>query len=155
MTTHTASIPHKKVAGVVTGEEKYTFLYFVLGGIALTAAIFYSQMAHLGTVQTILLLIGLPLVACAGVFCFVETRRIAQAGKKPPADVDLNYYAAREVELRPPTGEAYPHHEYFNESQGFDQGQLTARISDETPFLESFFERRRARKENARKAARL
>jgi hypothetical protein len=128
----------------------------VLGGAGLTAAIFYSSMAHLAVPQTILLLIGLPLVACAFVFSFVEVRAAAGKNSAPEAPpVDLNQYATRRVDVNPPTGEAYPHHEYFKESGGFDQGQLTARISDETPFLEAFFERRRIKKENARKAATL
>lgn len=158
MNLHPAQIAGPKrtrIPGVVTGREKYTFLYFVMGGIGLTAAIFYASMAHLAPVQTVLLLIGLPLVACAFVFSFVEVRKAAPPDTSAEPGPDLTQYAERPVDLKPPTGEPYPHHEYFTESQGFDQSQLTARIPDETPFLEAFFERRRARKEEARKAARL
>jgi len=55
-------------------------------------------------------------------------------------------YATRTVAVKPPTGEPYPHHEYFVESAGFDQGQLTSRIPGSTPFLDSFVERWRAKK---------
>lgn len=126
-----------------SGQEKYTFLYIVFPCLALTAALLYCMLTGLTRLQSFFLSLGAVLLACTAVFFFLEIRRIARASKgveeiKPEADV----YAPRDVSVEPPTGEPYPHHEDFVESQGFDQGQLTARIPDETPFLEGFFSRR-------------
>ena len=63
--------------------------------------------------------------------------RKAALRSKPTVDKEFeDAYGPRKVELKPPSGEAYPHHEYFTESAGFDQSQLTARIPGSTPFID-------------------
>ena len=124
------------------GEEKFTFLYVVMSAAAITCATAYSLIAGLGLLQASLLLIGCLLVACAFVFSFMEIRRAVRADKK---SVDESFarepdpYASRTVDVAPPTQDAYPHHEDYVESQGLDQGQLTARISGSTPFIDRLF----------------
>jgi len=127
----------------VSGQEKFTFLYVAFSCFALTGAIVYSMLAGLTRLQSLFLLVGSVLVACAAVFFSLEVRRMARGARGVEAvKAEADIYASRSVPVNPPSGEPYPHHEQFVESAGFDQGQLTSRIPGETPFLESFFSRR-------------
>jgi len=140
------------IAGVGRGQEKFTFLYVVFAAVAITCSIAFSLYASLAWTQSLLLLIGSVLVATAIVFVSLEVRRDSRGGKTSAGESfneGVDPYGPTTVELRPPTGEPYPHHEYFKESQGLDQGQLTARIPDSTPFLDAMLERRRRAKETA------
>jgi hypothetical protein len=116
------------------GQEKFTFLYIAISAAALTCATAYSQMAGLGGLQRLLLLIGSVFVAWAIVFCFLEVRRI---GRKAPVKA-AEFYRTRTATIEPATGEPYPHHEYRAESPGLDQGQLTSQLSGTTPFVDRF-----------------
>ena len=136
-------------AGAVQGQEKYTFLYVAISAVAVAFAVAFSAITGLAWKQSILVTIGCFVVAFAIVFCFMEVRRAARAAKAGAAETPVqrpNPYASRSVTVAPPTGDAYPHHEDYVESQGFDQGQLTARIPDATPFVEGFLSRLRRSK---------
>ena len=126
------------IAGIVSGQEKFTFIYVVLSAVAITCVVAYSLIASLGWLQSSLLFIGSLLVAWAIAFSFLEVRRaarIAKNGAEEPSKVEADLYASRSVAVAPPTRDPYPHHEDYVESQGFDQGQLTARIPDSTPLI--------------------
>lgn len=136
----------------VPGQEKFTFLYGAVSAVAITCAIAYSMFASLAWLQSLLLLIGCLFVGCALVFTFIEVHRAAGASKKTGEvlNEDADLYASRTVDIRPPTGEPYPHHEDFAESAGLDQGQLTSRIPGSTPFLDVFSSRRSRKQKAAR-----
>jgi len=135
-------------------NARFTFLYLAIGAVVVAFAMTYSSLAKLGTVQTALLLVGLLLGAWATVFSFLEFRRIAR-GSSYKADEALEQqpdpYAPRPVVVNPPTGDPYPHHEYYPQSAGFDQGQLTSRINDPTPLVEDLLKRRSELKSTAAK----
>jgi hypothetical protein len=141
-----------KFVGVVPGQEKFAFLYVAISALAVACAMTFSGIVGLTTLQTVLLLIGLLIGAWGTVFSFLEIRRIARTAMNK-ADEALeeaaNPYSSRTVVVKPPTGEPYPHHEYFTESQGLDQGQLTSRLPDAMPFIDSFLSRRRSKKQAA------
>lgn len=122
------------------GEEKFTFLYIAISAVAITCAVAYSLIANLGLFQSSLLLTGALVVGCAFVFSYMEIRRITRpfkaAGK---SDAEPDPYGPRKLKIAEPTKDAYPHHEDYVESQGFDQSQLTARIPGSTPFVDRFF----------------
>jgi hypothetical protein len=127
------------------GQEKFTFIYVAGSGVAVTCAVAYSLMAGLVWWHSLLLLIGCLLAAWALVFTFMEVRRIAGAAKTNADETlskDADLYVSRTVTVSPPTGEAYPHHEYYAESAGLDQGQLTSQLPGSTPFIEKFLSRR-------------
>lgn len=121
------------------GGEKFTFLYVAGSAVAVSCAIAYSLFASLAGLQSLFLLIGAVLVACAAVFCALEVRRIVPRAKTENVEAfneRTDPYASRSVDIRSPTGDPYPHHEDYTESAGFDQSQLTARIPGSTPFLD-------------------
>lgn len=141
-----------KFMGVAPGQEKFAFLYLAISALVLAAVMTFSGIAGLTTVQTALLLLGAWIGAWGTLFSFLEIRRITRTPKdktEEALEVAANPYASRTVIVRPPTGEPYPHHEYFTESQGLDQGQLTSRTPGDTPFIESFLSRRRSKKQAA------
>lgn len=134
-----------KFLGVPQGQEKFAFLYVAISAIAVTCAMTFSGIAGLSRFQTVLLLIGALIGAWGTLFSVLEVRRIARAAMKK-ADHgawDGDPYYSRTLAVKPPTGEPYPHHEYFTESQGLDQGQLTARTPGGTPLIDSFLSRKR------------
>jgi len=129
----------------VPGQEKFAFLYVVISIVAVACATTYSWIAHLAW------WLGLPLaVLCviagwAVVFSFLEVRRLAQsptARAEEAGKFEPNIYAPRALAVRPETGDATVHHEFYAESQGFDQGQLTSQLPDTTPFIDRFLSRR-------------
>lgn len=122
--------------------EKFTFLYVAISALAVTCAIAYSLAAGLTFLRGSMLIVGCLVVACAFVYNFMEVRRSTRkpdAARSPEPDP----YGPHTVVTAPPTGDAYPHHEAYVESQGFDQSQLTARIPDQTPYPTGLFARRR------------
>jgi hypothetical protein len=130
-----------KFLGVRTGQEKFAFLYVAISAIAVACAMTFSGVASLTIFQTVLLLIGALIGAWGTLFTVLEVRRIAHKADRAPWQGDPYY--SRTLAVKPPTGEPYPHHEYFTESQGLDQGQLTARTPGGTPLIDSFLNRRR------------
>lgn len=140
MNTHsTAPTPH---------QEKFTFLYVAISAVAVTCAIAYSLFAGLTFLHGSLLVVGCLLVGWAFVYNFMEVRRATLARKKAgeAAPTEPYPYGPHEVVTAPSTGDSYPHHEDYVESQGFDQSQLTARIPDQTPYPRGLFARRRQKK---------
>lgn len=139
MNTHSAvPAPHR---------EKFTFLYVAISAIAVTCTIAYSLFAGLTLLHGSLLLAGCLLVGWAFVYNFMEVRRATFVRKGTEAvPLEPDPYGPHTVVTAPPTGDAYPHHEEYVESQGFDQSQLTARIPDQTPYPTGLFARRREKK---------
>ncbi|MGB6943336.1 MAG: hypothetical protein WBE37_13125 [Bryobacteraceae bacterium] len=126
-----------KFLGITRGREKFAFLYGITAAIAATCVIAYSLIASLNWWQTSLLLIACVLVVCTLVYSVLEMHRDDE-NKHGEADAfreEPDPYAARTVVVAPPTGEPYPHHEYYAESQGLDQGQLTSQLPDSLPFF--------------------
>lgn len=121
-----------------SGEEKFTFLCGALSAIGVACAIAYSMFARLSWPQGWIVSIGGGLVGFAIAFVFSELYRSGGSQKTRAAEPanKPDVYASRSVSANPSTGEAYPHHEDYTESQGFDQGQLTARIPGSTPFFD-------------------
>lgn len=132
-----------KFVGSARGEEKFAFLYVVIAAGAVASAMIYGGIAGLSWSRTFLALLGCLIVGWAILFSILEVRRISRAADSRPTEalVGPEPYPTRIVVVQPPTGDAYPHHEDYNESQGFDQGQLTSRIADTTPFVERLLRR--------------
>ena len=140
-----ASAEKPKFFGIVPGREKFAFLYVVVSAPVIACVMIYSAIGGLTWWQTLLLLSGGLIGAWATLFSLLEVRRLAQT-PKDRADEGLdepNPYCSRCVTVEPPTGDPCPHHEDYPESAGFDQGQLTSRIPDATPFVEKFLSRQR------------
>jgi len=140
-----------KFVDIVPGRERFTFLYVVISAIAIAFVMTYSGIAGLAWWQSLLMLIGCLTVGWAFLFSVLEMRRLAQKPKNKgdEALTEANPYSPRIVAVKPPTGEPYPHHEYYAESQGFDQGQLTSQLPDSTPFIDRFLSRGREKKQKA------
>lgn len=130
---------------------RFAFLYLVASAAAVGCAMTYSWITSLGTWQTILLVTGCLIGAWATVFTFLEVSGLAQTGKSADEAVqeEPDPYAPRTVVMGPPTGEPYPHHEDHVESSGFDQGQLTSRLTESTPFIDALLSRRPEEKQKA------
>jgi hypothetical protein len=145
----------KKARFVAKGEERFAFLYAVISAIAIGCAMTFSWVVGLAWWQTVLLLIGALIGAWATVFSFLEVRRLNQAKKTAEEALEEaeDPYAARNVAVAAPTGDPYPHHEDFAESAGFDQGQLTSRVSDSTPLVDRFRRPRRGEKQHEKQEA--
>lgn len=138
-----------KLPGIVAGEERFAFLYAVIGAIAVAIAMTCSGIAGLSWLKTTFVLIGALLVSCAILFSVLEVRRVAQSPKEKADEARIqeeNPYGPQTVVVAPPTSDACVHHEYYRESQGFDQGQLTSQIPDSTPLIEAFLNRGREKK---------
>ena len=132
--------------GSVPGGQKFTFLYVVISTAAIAGVMTISGIAGLAWWQSLLMLIGCLIVGWTVLFTLLEVRRLGgspkhRASEGPEQDADP--YAPRAVVVAPPTGEPYPHHEDYVESQGFDQGQLTSRIADTTPLVDRLLGRRK------------
>ena len=127
-------------------NARFSFLYVVIFSIAIGCASTYSLIAGLGRWQTMLLLAGALIGAWATLFAFLEIRRVAKTPNYKTDEALLqepNPYAPRTVTVGSSTGEPYPHHEDYPESAGLEEGQLTARLNDPTPFIEEFLNRRK------------
>lgn len=130
---------------IAPGSERFKFLYVVVSAIAVAFVMTYSGIHGLAWWQSLLMLIASLALACGILFSVLEVQRLAQSAKvgaegAPKEEVDP--YSPRTVSVEPPTGEPYPHHEYYMESQGFDQGQLTSRLPDSTPIIDTFMRRK-------------
>ena len=140
---------HPNVSVSSRGLEKFAFLYVLLATVAVAGAVTFSWIAGLVWWQTLLVLVGALIGAWGTTFSFLETRRVAQRPDQRNNEIlreDTDPYIPRKVKVAPPTGDPYPHHEDYPESAGFDQGQLTSRLPDETPFVEEFLKRRSEKK---------
>jgi hypothetical protein len=132
---------------VARGEEKFAFLYVVIAAGAIASAMVYSAIAGLSWLQNLLLLVGCLIVGWAILFSVLEVRRIASTPKNRGEAAFKEDYPDRIVTVEPPTGDPYPHHEDYPQSAGFDQGQLTSRIPNSTPFMDRFLNRQRSKKQ--------
>ncbi|HUJ51237.1 MAG TPA: hypothetical protein VLW25_13595 [Bryobacteraceae bacterium] len=134
-----------KFAAIAPGNERFAFLYVVIAAGALASAMIYSAIAGLTMWQTILAVIGAVVVGWAILFSVLEVRRLARTPAEAAQALEeaSNPYTSRTVVVEPPTADPYPHHEDYTQSSGFDQGQLTSRIADTTPFIGRLLGRRR------------
>jgi hypothetical protein len=127
------------------GHEKFAFLYAVVSVAVIGIVMTYSWIAGLAWWQTVLMLVGLLVGALATLFSLLEIRRIAQRVDRggEALQEEANPYPPRAVSVAPPTGDPCPHHEDYTESQGLDQGQLTAHLPDATPFVDKLMSRKK------------
>lgn len=135
------------------GQEKFTFLYGALSAVAVALAIIYSVFAGFSWQHCLLLSIGAAVVGYSIAFTFAELYKSDKTKKVSAAEAakEEEVYAPRPVSVSPPTGDPYPHHEDYTESQGLDQGQLTARIPGTTPFVGELESRHGKQEEKAAK----
>ena len=140
-----------KFAAIAPGNERFAFLYVVIAAGALASAMIYSGIAGLTLAQTILAVIGAVVVGWAILFSILEVRRLAKTPAEAAQALEeaSNPYTPRTVVVDPPTADPYPHHEDYTQSSGFDQGQLTSRIADTTPFIGRLLGRRRGEMQKA------
>jgi hypothetical protein len=135
-----------KFFAIAPGQEKWAFLYVLISVAAIAWATTYSWIAGLAWWLAVPLVIACVIAGCAVIFSFVEVRRLARTPKEAAEEdrpEEPNPYTPRTVAVRPETGDAQVHHEYFPESAGLDQGQLTSQISGSTPLIEEFLNRRK------------
>ncbi|MBZ5609286.1 MAG: hypothetical protein LAP38_13565 [Acidobacteriia bacterium] len=145
-------MPKHLLNGSLASQPKFAFLYVVISTVAIAGVMTYSAIAGLAWWQSLLLLIGCLIGAWMTLFSFLEMHRLAPTPKNPAGGApqeEADPYAPRTVVVAPPTGDPYPHHEDYAESSGFDQGQLTSKLPDETPFIGMFLSRRRFKKQMA------
>lgn len=133
----TASPELPKLACLAPGNERFGFLYVVIAAGALASAMIYSGLAGLTWWHSMLMVVGAVAVGCAILYSILEMRRLAQTPHEAAkaAEKAANPYRPRTVVVDPPTADPYPHHEDYEQSSGFDQGQLTSRIADTTPLI--------------------
>ncbi|HYL73557.1 MAG TPA: hypothetical protein VEU96_05100 [Bryobacteraceae bacterium] len=93
-----------------------------------------------------ILMLGMALLIGGIMFSILEMNRIADRKRAKEVAAEIAAVEAFEALLAaqraqaerelPPEGvEPYRHHEEHEESPGYDQGQLTSRLSGTTPFL--------------------
>jgi len=141
-----AGLGRSKFASIAPGNERFAFLYVVIAAGATASAMIYSGIAGLAWSRSLLMVIGAVVVGWAVLFSVLEVRRLAQTpdeAAKAREDASNPYSARTVVVVEPPTADPYPHHEDYVQSSGFDQGQLTSRIADTTPFIGKFEKRGR------------
>ena len=137
-------------AGIFPRERRFAFLYAVIAAAAVAFVMTISGVAGLFWWQSVLMLIGTVIVGWAVLFSILEIRRLGK-GKDEVGEIeDSDAYPSRKVVVAPPTCDACVHHEDYVESQGFDQGQLTSRIPDGTPFIEEILQGRAKKEEVTR-----
>jgi hypothetical protein len=91
----------------------------------------------------LILVMGAAVIAGGVIFTFLEVHRLAlPAGaqvtqQEPPSAHRLSAFASLRRAMLPvaESTEACPHHEYYPESPGEDQGQLTSHWPSSTPSL--------------------
>lgn len=126
-----------------------------------TLALIIGLSEGLSVADCIILVLGAAVFAGGITYTFLEVRRLGRRGNGrnvAEAEQEAIFRASRAARLkalakwrklvRPRSGidEACPHHEYFPESPGQDQGQLTSSLPVSTPLLEHFAESSRDRK---------
>lgn len=126
-----------------SGQEKFTFFYGAFAAIGVALAVIYSVFAGFSLRNCLWLAIGGAVIGFSLAFSVSELYKAGKAKKAAPTKEEADVYGARPVSIAPPTGDPYPHHEAYTESQGFDQGQLTARIPGSTPFVDALESRKR------------
>lgn len=145
-----AGLERRTFAGVFPRERRLAFLYAVIAAAAVAFVMTISGVAGLYWWQSVLMLIGTVVVGWAVLFSVLEIGRLGKGKDQPEELDDVDAYPSRRIVVAPPTCDACVHHEDYVESRGFDQGQLTSRIPDGTPFIEEML-RGRAKKETVAK----
>ncbi len=113
---------------------------------AATLALLVGLTEGLTVPDCLILVIGAAVITGGVIFTFLEVRRLAlPAGAQvtqpePPSADRLSALANLRRAMLPvaESTEACPHHEYYPESPGQDQGQLTSRWPSSTPNLREF-----------------
>jgi hypothetical protein len=136
----------RHILHISRGEESIAFLYVVVAVGAISTAMLYSVVAGLTWWQDLLMLIGSLILGWAILFSVLEVRRSASTPEDRAKQAFQEDYPDRIVVVDPPTGDPCPHHEDYPQSAGLDQGQLTSRIPDSTPFVDRFLNRPRGKK---------
>jgi hypothetical protein len=107
---------------------------------AATLALIVGLMLGLAWEKCLILIVGAAALTGGIVFTFLEIRRIAlPPGPKQAARSTLHSAVTnlrRIIAPIPKSNDPCPHHEYYPESPGQDQGQLTSHLSGPTPVLE-------------------
>lgn len=126
-------------------------MYLVISALAVGGGMTYSWINGLSVWQTVALVSGSLIGACATLFTFLELFRIAEPAKATDEAFknEPDPYAPETIVVEPPTGEPYPHHEDHVESAGFDQGQLTSRLNESTPLIDTLMSRLPKEKQKA------
>ncbi|HYK17666.1 MAG TPA: hypothetical protein VEV37_06580 [Bryobacteraceae bacterium] len=103
----------------------------------------FGMMAGMRGWEIAMWAIGTCLVVGLIIFTFFEVRRLAgiSLSSEQLARDEAEADRMTVVVVEGPTGDPVPHHEDYVESAGFDQGQLTSRTPEGTPFIEDFLNR--------------
>jgi hypothetical protein len=118
---------------------RITFVFVVVTAVIVTSIVSYGLMAALTSWESLVLLMGTLILVWAIVFTILEMYRLARLPKNGSGQAviededDLDF--PRTVVVQPPTGEPCPHHEYYPESPGLDQGQLTSQLPGSTLWI--------------------
>ena len=111
-----------------------------------TLALIVSLTWGLSKLDSLILIGGAMIVTGGIIFTFMEMGRLGSqhgvqiAEKNVGGANRLENYVRMGTIVQPPipeSTEAVPHHEYYPESPGQDQGQLTSHWPSSTPFLAS------------------
>jgi len=135
---------------MVRRTSRVVFPYVMVFAVMVSFIAGFGMMAGLRNWEVLLWSAGACLVVGGIIFTFFEVRRLAGISKsnaelaREEADADrLTRYV---VVVEGPTGESYPHHEDHPGSPGSDQGQLTSRGPEGTPWIEDWLSRRQRRR---------
>jgi len=126
--------------------SRVAFPYAVASTVTISLVIGVATMAGLLWWETLIGALGACLFISMIIFTLFEVRRIAGISRSHAERLRDEQEADREarhtVIVQPPTGQPYPHHENDPGTEGFDQGQLTARIPCSTPVVEEWLSKR-------------
>lgn len=135
---------------MVRRTSRVVFPYVVVFAVMVSFIAGFGMMAGMHKWEILLWSLGACLVVGGIIFTFFEVRRLAGISKsneelaREEAETDrLTHYA---VVVEGPTGDPYPHHEDHAGSPGFDQGQLTSRGPEATPWIEDWLTKRRQKR---------
>lgn len=126
----------------------------LLGMIAAaTLALLVGLVEGLSLPDCLILVMGAAVITGGVIFTILEVHRLASPAGAPvtqpehPSAHGLSAFANLGRAMQPvaESTEACPHHEYYPESPGQDQGQLTSRWPSSTPSLREFLRAYRRR----------
>ena len=131
---------------------RVVFPYAMVFAVMLSFIAGFGMMAGMRAWEVLLWSVGGCLVVGLIIFTFFEVRRLAgiSMSTEQLAREEAEADRMNAVVVEGPTNDACPHHEDYVESAGFDQGQLTSRTPEGTPFIEDLLRRwRRAERHQA------
>jgi hypothetical protein len=125
---------------------RIVFPYAMVFAAMLSLIAGFGMMAGMRAWEVLLWSVGACLVVGLIIFTFFEVRRLAgiSLSTEQLAREEAEADRMNIVVVEGPTSDACPHHEDYIESAGFDQGQLTSRTPEGTPFIEDFLRRWRS-----------